>query len=106
MSPLCAVRPHLDLQAHLMCSKTQVVIGWGAVWPSVCPPIVTNGSHDQLVVIILHKLCPLMKTSGTQDQLVVIILHKHMQTSALPLEGLHPSYTMFWVAGGICTFKV
>ena len=35
--------------------KTQVILGWGAVWPSVCPLMVTNGSHNQLVVIILPK---------------------------------------------------
>ena len=85
LSPLSVVRPHLDLQIHLVCSKKQVILGWGAVWPSVCPLMVTNGS---------------------QDQLVVIILFKNMQTSALPMEGLHPSYTKFWVAGGICTFIV
>ena len=35
--------------------KPQLILGWGAVWLSVCPLMVTNGSHNQRVVIILHK---------------------------------------------------
>ena len=94
--------------------KTQVILGWGAIWPSLGSLMRTNGSQDQLVVIILHKMNPLVKTNGTQDQLVVIILRKNMQTSYVYLSyPLHlselshlPMHTMLWVAGGICTLKV
>ena len=89
LGPLSVVRPHLDLQIHLVCStKTPLILGWGAVWPSVCPLMVTNGSQYQLVVISLAKNMQISEPRcafmyGTQEQLVVIILPESMQTSAL-----------------------
>ena len=35
--------------------KTQVILGWGAFWHSVCPLMVTNGSNNQLAVVTLPK---------------------------------------------------